>query len=137
MLTATTPYTEQHLGRGLRFAAHVALYPVCWVYNTVPGYEFRAFTGAPVLIQAGELDTYDDPDTCARLVQSVNNPLITVKIYPGATHAFDRLEPQIRVNDPFANKGRGGEVVFTPNPRAAQESAQTTVNQFKRVFGLR
>ncbi|WP_297854331.1 dienelactone hydrolase family protein [Meiothermus sp.] len=136
MLTATAPYTEQYLGKTLKFAAHVPLYPVCWVYNTVPGYEFRSFTGAPVLIQAGERDTYDDPDTCIKLVQMVGNPSITVKVYPGATHAFDRLEPEIRVNDPFAHKGRGGEVIFTPNPALAQESVQTTVSFFKRVFGL-
>jgi dienelactone hydrolase len=137
MLSATAPYTEQYLGRTLRFAAHAPLYPVCWVYNAVPGYDFRAFTGAPVLIQAGALDTYDDPDTCSRLVQGLNNPSITARVYPGATHAWDRLEPEIRVNDPFAHKGRGGEVVFTPNPRVAQESVQATVGFFRQVFGLR
>lgn len=136
MLTATAPYTEQYLGKTLKFAGHAPLYPVCWVYNTVPGYEFRAFTGAPVLIQAGERDTYDDPDTCSKLVQGLGNPSITAKVYPGATHAFDRLEPEIKVNDPFAHKGRGGEVIFTPNPTAARESVQTTVDFFKRVFAM-
>lgn len=139
MLTATQPYTQSLLPGGPKFAAHAAFYPVCWVYNTVPGYDFKALTGAPVFIQAGELDTYDDPDTCPKLVANLPEAarrFVTVKVYKGATHAFNRLEPPITVNDPFSHKGKGGEVEFVPNRGAALQSRLATVAFFERAFGI-
>ncbi len=139
MLSATEPYTMRYTGGLLKFAAHVANYPVCWVYNRVPGYEFNSFTGSPVLIQAGQLDTYDDPDTCLNLVQSLPGSaqaFISVKVYPNATHAWDRLQPAITVTDPYSHKGAGGQVDFVPNPGAAFKSRSTVVRFFKSEFGL-
>ncbi|GMA17392.1 hypothetical protein E5F05_11405 [Deinococcus metallilatus] len=139
MLTATEPYTRSFLPGGPKFAAHAAFYPVGWVYNTVPGYDFSALTGAPVLIQTGELDTYDDPDTCPKMVANLPEAArrcVTVKVYPGATHAFDRLEPPITVNDPFSHKGKGGEVQFVPNPDVSLQARQTTVQFFRWSFGM-
>ena len=140
MLTATRPYTEQYLGSGAKFAAHAPNYPVCWVYNRVPGYEFNSFTGAPVFIQGGELDTYDLPDTCPTLVQSVQVAapgLVSVKMYAGATHAFDRVtEPDTTVTDPFSHLGRGGDVDFKANPAVAAQSRAATVAFFRASFGL-
>lgn len=140
MLTATKPYTEKYLGTQLKFAAHAPFYPVCWVYNRVPGYEFAAFTGAPVFIQAGELDTYDTPETCPKLVASLPasvQQFISAKVYPGATHAWDRLEPAIKVQDPFSHLGKGGEVEFVPNPEVAAQSLEALVQFFKQAFGLK
>jgi dienelactone hydrolase len=137
MLTATTPYA--HLGGGLKFAAHAPNYPVCWVYNRIPGYGFNSFTGAPVLIQAGELDTYDLPDTCPDLVHSLPaaaQQFISVVVYKHATHAWDRLQPAITVIDPFSHLGQGGEVDFVPNPGVARRSRQASVEFFQRAFGL-
>ena len=140
MLTATKPYTDQYLGTSAKFAAHAPNYPVCWVYNRVPGYEFKSFTGAPVFIQGGELDTYDLPDTCPNLVQSTQAlapGLVSVKMYPGVTHAFDRVtEPDITVTDPFSHLGRGGDVDFKANPEAAAQSRAATVAFFRAKFGL-
>jgi uncharacterized protein len=139
MLTATQPYTTQHTGNALKFAAHVAHYPVCWVYNRVPGYAFAAFTGAPVLIQAGELDAYDAPDTCVQLVASLPSAaqqFISVRMYKNATHAWDRLQPAMTVTDPFSHLGAGGTVDFVPNPGAAFQSRENAVRAFARAFGL-
>jgi dienelactone hydrolase len=139
MLTATQPYTTLYTGGALRFAAHVANYPVCWVYNHVPGYGFSEFTGAPVLIQAGELDAYDDPDTCPQLVQSlpaVAQSFVSVRVYPNVTHAWDRLQPAITVTDPFSHKGMGGQVDMVPNPGKAFQSRHQVVRFFKNAFGL-
>ena len=56
-------------GGGRRFKAHVAHYPVCYAYNavfpTLPppaqfGTQFLNLTGAPVLIQVGSSDDYDN-----------------------------------------------------------------------------
>jgi dienelactone hydrolase len=109
------------------------------VYNKVPGYAFNAFTSAPVFIQAGELDAYDDPVTCPKLVASLPpaaQAFISAKVYPGATHAFNRLEPPITVTDPFSHKGAGGNVDFIPNPQATLESRAATLQFFKTTFGL-
>lgn len=139
MLTATLPYTRQYLG-DRHFAAHAPFYPVCWRYNQVPGWEFREFTGAPVLIQAGAADTYDDPDTCTQLVASLSpeaRKWIKAKVYPGATHAWDRLaEGPITVFDPNAAKGQGAQVDFIPNPKVASASRRTTVKFFQQAFAL-
>jgi dienelactone hydrolase len=140
MLTATKPYTDQYLGSDAKFAAHAPNYPVCWVYNVVHGYELKSFTGSPVFIQGGELDTYDLPDTCPKLVQSLQATtpgLFSVRMYPNATHAFDRVtEPTTTVNDPFSHLGKGGEVLFESNPQAALQSRAATIAFFRAYFGV-
>ena len=137
MLSATKPYVERYLGYGERFAAHAPLYPVCWIYNHLPGFEFNDFTGAPVFIQCGADDTYDEPDTGEKLVRSLDAAapgLLSITTYPGATHAFDRSEPAITITDPFAHLGKGGEVLFAPNLEAAAAARAATVGFFKEVF---
>ena len=139
MLTATTPWAEKYLPPGVRFAAHAPLYPVCYLYNAAPGFEFADFTGAPVFIQCGELDTYDLADTGEQLVRSLASVapgLLSIKTWPGATHAFDRDEPAMTVSDPYAHLGKGGEVVFAPNPPVAAAARAATTAFFKGVFGL-
>ncbi len=140
MLSATRATVRDVVGEGgPRFAAHAPFYPVCWFYNVVPGYDFLDLTGAPVLLQAGALDTYDDPDSCTELVASLpeeDRRHVRVVVYPGATHAFDRMRPAITVRDPHAHKGAGGEVDFTPNPEVAREAHEATVAFFRGVFGL-
>jgi dienelactone hydrolase len=139
MLTATRPYTDRYLGSDKRFAAHAPNYPACWIYNSVPGYEFKDFTGAPVFIQAGELDAYDLPDTCLNLLRSLGSMapgLLTVKVHRGATHAFDRSEPAITITDPLSHLGKGGEVRFAPNPEAAKQARAATTSFFRSKFGL-
>lgn len=139
LLCATQPYTQLFTQGAFKFAAHVANYPVCWVYNQLPGYAFNSFTGAPVLIQAGELDAYDNPDTCTHLVESLPaaaRGFISVKTYKGATHAWDRLEPATAMTDEYSHLGRGGEVPSVPNPEAAHESRSAAVMFFQRAFDL-
>jgi len=139
MLTATAPYTSLYTGDTLKFAAHVAHYPVCWVYNKVPGYAFNAFTGSPVLIQAGKLDAYDEPDTCPNLVKSLpesDQAFISVRMYRNATHAWDRLQPAITVTDPYSHLGMGGQVDFVPNPGKAFQSRSNAARFFQEAFGM-
>ena len=136
MLSATT--RAQHFAKdGQRFAAHAPFYPACWTYNTVPGFEFEDLTGAPVFIQSGAADLYDDPDSCARLVASLPEKArahVTFKTYPGATHAWDRKEADITPFDPFAFKGKGGEVPFRYNEDVTQQSTEAVVQFFTRVL---
>lgn len=138
MLSATEPYANLW-GNGRRFAAHVAHYPVCWGYNIIPGYEFAELTGAPVLIQAGELDNYDQPESCPNLVASLSQEsqqFVQVKVYRNATHAWDRLEPERTVFDPFACLGAGCEVTFTANPRRAKQALRKATRFFKQTLRM-
>ena len=60
LASAEEVYASQ-FGGGLRFAAHVAHYPICYATNSgIPGAEFSDLTGAPILIQIGEEDDYDN-----------------------------------------------------------------------------
>ena len=137
MLSATQLYTSRFNGGALKFAAHVANYPICWIYNRVPEYAFKEFTGVPVLMQTGELDAYDMPGIGATLVGSLPAEaqlFISHKMYSQATHAWDRLEPAITVTDPFSHLGQGGQVEFVPNPEVALESRSTAVSFFQKTF---
>ena len=122
MLTATRPHAERWLSGGRRFAAHAPFYPVAWAYNRVPGLEFREFTGAPILLQCGALDSYDPPGAPERLrdeTELLAPGLLRLVVHERATHAFDRTEPDMTIRDPFAHGGQGGEVVFAGNREAA------------------
>ena len=66
---------------GEPFRAAVALYPSCDP-NTQPN--------APILILIGELDNWTDPKSCERYLAKLGRDHdVTLKIYPGAYHAFD------------------------------------------------
>jgi dienelactone hydrolase len=140
MLSATKPYTEKFAPEGLGFAAHVAFYPVCWGYNTVPGHEFRELTGAPVLILAGELDTYDAPTSATDLVAGLSEEArkhVSAHVYPGATHGWNiQGDVDVTIDDPFSHRGRGGEVRITSNREIAEKSRVRTEGFFREAFGL-
>ena len=135
LLSADKNYTSG-LGNGHKFAAHVAHYPICWGYNIgIPGIVFNDLTGAPVLIQVGKLDDYDDGgEPCENLAAPF--PEVSVKVYPNAHHAWDRLQPALTVQDPFSHLGAGGEVDIIPNPGKANQSSKAVVSAFSEAFGL-
>jgi dienelactone hydrolase len=137
MLSATTRAAMTFAKSDQKFAAHAPFYPACWTYNAVPGFEFQELTGAPVFIQSGAADLYDDPDSCARLVESLPDKAkahVTFKTYAHATHAWDRKEADITPNDPFAFKGKGGEVPFRYNEDVTRQSTEAAVQFFARVL---
>ena len=69
-------------------------------------------------------ETYSEEETVARREAA----------YPDATHAFDRDEPEITVNDPIAHLGAGGEVVFRYNAEAAAQARAAVVAFFARTL---
>jgi dienelactone hydrolase len=135
LLSANQIFT-QGFGNGLEFASHVAHYPVCWGYNIgIPGIVFQDLTGAPVLIQIGDLDDYDEGgEACEALAAPF--PEVDVQVYTNAHHAWDRLQPAVTVIDPFSHRGAGGEVNIVPNPGKAQQSTRRVVDHFSKAFGL-
>ncbi len=69
-----------------RFAAHVALYPNCSVLGVG-----AAGLSAPVLMLIGELDELSPAAQCQALAERAREKgaKFTLKIYPGAYHAWD------------------------------------------------
>lgn len=137
MLTATAPNRTRFATGDQRFAAHAPIYPVCWVYNHAPGYEFADLTGAPVFIQAGDADTYDAPESCTALRASLSpaaQALVSVRMHANATHAWERREPDAVITDPYSHQGQGGEVPLRYNEQAARESTRAVVEFFQRTL---
>lgn len=133
MLSATQANRDRYAASDQVFAAHAPLYPVCWIYNRVPGYEFAELTGAPVFIQAGTADAYDRPDRCLTLQQSLPAPaqaIVSVRMHSGATHAWARREPDATINDPFSHEGQGGPVELRYSEPATRTSTEAVVAFF-------
>lgn len=136
LLTATQQY-DAIANLPFKFAAHIAHYPVCYGYNNIPGFEFQNLTGAPVLIQSAELDGYDFPGACPFMVSQIpqmDQQYVEVVEYQGVQHTWDRLEPAIVIEDPFANLGQGGEVQLAPDTYTARKSRRKVVRFLKNVF---
>lgn len=138
MLTATQEYNEKYaFDSGLTFAAHVAHYPICFGYNLIPGYEFKHLTDAPVLIQEGTLDDYDDDTSCGDLKSTLPVEFqnqVHVNLYEDAYHAFDRLQPEIVVTDPYSHQGAGGDVTMAPNAAQALAARKAAVLFLKHEY---
>lgn len=159
---ATELYSQQFgdalYGTDYRFAAHVANYPVCYGRNVVPfpgllfGRSFGAeLTGAPLLIQVGSLDAYDNAEgqsgseTCNMLKDSLfpdEQELVDVVVFEGGYHAFDRLFAVAGVaRDRFARLGvaigesnpeKWPEVAIIPDQVIAHESLRNILRFFRR-----
>jgi dienelactone hydrolase len=139
LLTATRRWREQLGADAPPIAAHAALYPVVWAYENVPGLTLKALTGAPILIQTGDADTYDDPDGLEQLLARLpdtSRAVIRGITHKGAGHAFDRQGEAKEINDPFAHKGQGGPVLMAHHPKAAAAAREANIAFFREAFGL-
>ena len=127
-------------GKGHVFKAHVANYPICYVYNSpLPNSAFGALkgnplTGAPIMVQIGTMDDYDlSAGPCFYLKNSLvpsEQALMTVVPYEGAVHEWDRLMVPITNYDPFGALGAGGNIRAIPDVDQAYESRQRIVRFF-------
>ena len=67
ILAASEELTKHHTGGNPRFAAHLGIYPICWIHQSVAAGKskdfqasvYRQVTGKPVHILAGDKDGYD------------------------------------------------------------------------------
>ncbi|WP_340643712.1 dienelactone hydrolase family protein [Phenylobacterium sp.] len=132
LLSATKDRADPLRGDLPGFAAHVAHYPVCYAYAADPRMALTGLTGAPILIQTGDIDTYDHPDAGAKLAAALaaqGTAEVRNITYAGAGHGFDRDLPAQTINDPFAHNGAGGPVLMEFN-RPAAEAARNEVVGF-------
>ena len=139
LLTSTPRWRDQLGGAAPPIRAHAALYPVCWAYETVPGLSLAELTGAPILIQAGDADAYDDPDGLAQLLARLpasSRAVIRGVTHPGAGHGFDRDAPSRTIVDPFAHKGAGGPVLMAFHPEAAAAAREANVAFFQESLAV-
>lgn len=136
-LLAATADAQRLSAGGPGFAAHMALYPVCWAYEQVPGLSLARLSGAPILIQAGDADAYDDPDGLDQMLARLpaeSRTLIRGVTHAGAGHGFDRDLPPQTIHDPFAHKGQGGPVVMAFHPQAASRARQLAIEFFSETL---
>lgn len=138
MLASTRAVQEKYAASDARFSAFAPFYPVAWIYNVVPGFEWRDLTG-PVLLQLGAADTYDDPDTGESLLATLgkdDRARVTLHVHPDATHAWDRREADITVHDPFSHKGKGGPTLFAYDAATTRRSTGLVTEFFTGAFGI-
>jgi len=139
LLTATRSWRATRGAGAPAFRAHAALYPVCWAYEVAPGFSLAELTGAPILIQSGDQDAYDDPDGLDQLLAglpSASRAVIRGITHEGAGHGFDRNRPAQTITDAFAHKGKGGPVKMAFHPEAAEAARAANVAFFREAFGI-
>jgi dienelactone hydrolase len=146
VLTSSDELTRRYTGGTPRFAAHLGLYPLCWIHRAVLAGTSKNFdptvyqkvTGRPVHILDGDKDDYDDPDSCERFLAELPADVRThfsVTIYPGATFARDsRFSRTYR--DIGVNKGKGGMANVIANPDIAKLSREFVVTFFRKHLGV-
>ena len=135
-MAAATEFNAAKFGSNLRFAAHIAHYPVCFAYNSaIPGSDFFDLTGAPIMIQIGDQDDYDEGAAACLAVKAnlthEEQELLRVKVYKGATHGWDRLQIPTTFIDPFSHLGAGGEVRVVPDVDFAYKARRRVVRFFR------
>lgn len=139
MLAATRKYDAEHAPPGGGFKAFAPVYPICWMYGRVPGYDFADLAGGPVLIITGGADQYDnDPEACAKLVAKLppaDQAKVRTLVLSGAHHAFDKPGEDQVANDPMGHQGKGGGVIMRHDPAATERSTQAAVAFFTEVLG--
>jgi dienelactone hydrolase len=147
--TAERQYAGQ-FGGGPTFKAHVAHYPVCYVWNNTAllgalhstpaayGVQWLSLTGAPVLIQVGTKDDYDNSSApCEALAQAANTGngggIVSVNAYAGAAHGWDRLMVPITVTDPYANQGSYFSTGVPPTVHLTPDADQAYLSRARVV----
>jgi len=138
MLAATRARNQPFLGDD-HFAALMPVYPICHLYNRIPGFEFADLVDAPVLIVTGALDGYDnDPKAGETLVASLSDAdraRVRTEVMADAHHGFDMPGEARQVQDPAGNRGQGGLLTMAYNAQAAERSHKLAVAFFAEAMG--
>jgi uncharacterized protein len=141
VLAMSEPAAERVLGSGPRFVAHSGHYFVCSLF--LPGAPMASaaaakWTGAPLQLQVGGQDDYDNADggaSCRRLVEDLppdKQHRVELIVYPEATHAWEQKLPRpISFDDPRIRRS----VRITPDAATSIQARAATVAFFKSAFG--
>ena len=145
LLTNSASLTRQYSDGGLSFAAHLPVYPQCWVFRTARSGKdpllkppiFREVTGRPVHILTGDKDDYDGPDGCQLFLEWLPahaRRYFSLTVYEGATFAWDSRFSSA-VYEAGAKRGQGGIVNVIANSETARQSRQLAVRFFSTSLG--
>jgi dienelactone hydrolase len=138
LLMMTHRHSDVLLGKNVHLKAAVAFYPICWLYNHVPGADFGNLVDAPIRIFVGTADDYDGGDAaCEDLLHSLpptDAMHLSIRAFPGATHEFDVFDGPREFNDPGANRRHGGIIHVRPDPQAREQARDDLVQFFTRTF---
>ncbi|MGF6917980.1 dienelactone hydrolase family protein [Paraburkholderia sp. 40] len=138
LLMMTHRHSDALLGKDIHLKAAVAFYPVCWLYNHVPGADFGDLVDAPIRIFVGTADDYDGgAAACQALLHSLapaDAAHVSLRAFPGATHEFDVFDGRREFNDPGANRRKGGVIHVQPDPEARQQARDDLVQFFTTAF---
>jgi dienelactone hydrolase len=141
VLVASSARLRDEYGTGSKgFAAHLALYPQCWVIRTARSGKdplltprlFDSVAGGPVHILAGDRDGYDGPDGCKLFVDwlpATTRANYSVTIYEGATFAWDHKFGGATY-EAGGRRGQGGIVEVVADPKLAATSRDLAVRYF-------
>jgi len=143
LLTSSEEMTRTYSDRDLRFAAHLALYPQCWVLRKRSENDkllkpemFMEVTGRPVHILVGEKDDYDSFEGCRVFLAGLPAPAkphYALSVYEGATFAWDSRFSSA-VYEAEANRGRGGTVRVIADADIARQSQEFALTYFSRYL---
>jgi dienelactone hydrolase len=115
------------------FTAHVGFYPACqWLKKY---FDASDVTGAPILILAGELDSWGDGETCPKFASWLKESysgVVSLTIYPGVHHGFDRAGSW-QGYAPYARNRRG---ILQWDAKAAYESRKRAVTFLRQAFNM-
>jgi len=138
LLMMTHRHSDALLGPDVHMTAAVAFYPVCWLFNHVPGADLSNFVDAPIRIFVGSADDYDGGQAaCEALVHELapaDAAHVSVRAFPGATHEFNVFDGPHEFNDPGANRRKGGIIHVRPDPEARQQARDDMVQFFTTAF---
>lgn len=137
LLSAAKRHADAWCGESAGFAAHAAFYPVLWSFMPGRPFELSPLTGAPVLVQTGSADAYDDPDAGERFrafLPAEDAAHVRVITHAGAGHGFDRDAPAMTITDPFSHNGAGGEVLMAYHAAAAAAARAAVVDFFRSAL---
>ena len=129
--------------QGPRFRAFVPLYPGCsyWAEGGVSAGEFdRNWPDGPMLLLVPEQEDYNTAwgrEPCDSMLARVPEPArrnVTLHMYPGVTHGWDRQEipASITFFDPSADGRRGGTVRVRADAPTTADAAQRVTDFFTR-----
>ncbi|MGH6955155.1 MAG: dienelactone hydrolase family protein, partial [Caulobacteraceae bacterium] len=137
MLAATRKFNGPFLGAGC-FAAIMPVYPICHLYNRLPGFEFADLTDAPLLIVTGALDGYDDDPEAGPTLAAALTPgereRVRTEVIAGAHHGFDLPGADWVVEDPAGHRGAGGKLSMTYNAAAAARAHELAATFFSQAL---
>jgi uncharacterized protein len=148
-LLATSEPLLRELPTQRRFAAHLPLYPVCWLHVRITEgrsrwkglgrHVYREVTGRPVHILVGDRDDYDRPGDCAAFRAALDEKVrgfYALTVYPEATFGWDSPFGSKTWNA-GAHRGTGGMVEIRADPELAGASRAFAVEFFSEALSKR